>query len=381
MSSSDPRRHRNGSAESSASLRAAPCAENPETPGNPGRRRLLAAGLAGTALALGAPWHAGAQSPAKTPTPPKRLPKLTLAGPFAAVSYPLIRIAESGALADVADTVEFVQWKNPDQLRALAVGKSAQFIAAPSNVAANLYNRGVPLQLLNISVWGILWIISREAHLKRLSDFRGKEIVMPFRNDMPDIMLRIIAERQGINVDKDFALRYVASPIDAMQMLLTRRANHALLAEPAVSVGLRKSGTFPAKVIAPELHRSVDLQAEWGRAFNRPPRVAQAGVCALGEPVIADSALIGRFQRAYAEALAWCKAEPQACGEMIARRIDMLTPEGVADSLRTDAFAFMAASAARPELEFFYQQLLARQPGLVGGKLPADGFYLPAASA
>ena len=32
-------------------------------------------------------------------------------------------------------------------------------------------------------------------------------------------------------------------------------------------------------------------------------------------------------------------------------------------------------AAARPELEFFYQQLLDRQPGLVGGKLPAAGFY------
>lgn len=166
MSSSDLRHHRNGSAESSASLRAAPCAENPETPGNPGRRRLLAAGLAGAALALGAPWRAGAQSPAKTATPLKRLSKLTLAGPFATVSYPLIRIAESGALADVADRVEFISWKSPDQLRAMAVNKSADFLAMPSNVPANLYNKGVPLKLLSITIWGILWVLTRDAKLK-----------------------------------------------------------------------------------------------------------------------------------------------------------------------------------------------------------------------
>lgn len=345
---------------------------------NPGRRRLLGAGIAGVALGATAwPGRVGARTPDPSAAP-GRLPKLTLAGPFAAVSYPLIRIAESGALSDVADKVEFVQWKNPDQLRALAVGQSAEFIAAPSNVAANLYNRGVPLQLLNIGVWGILWLISRDAARKRLDDFRGEEILMPFRNDMPDILFRLTAERLGINPDKDFALRYVASPIDAMQMLLTRRADHALLAEPAVSMGLRKSGAFPVSVVAPELHRSVDLQAEWGRAFGRPPRIAQAGICALGEAVIGNAALIGRFQRAYAEALAWCKAQPQACGEQVVRHIDMLTPEGVADSLDADNFAFETASAARPELEFFFRQLLARQPGLVGGKLPADSFYLPA---
>ena len=351
---------------------------------NTARRRLLAAG-AGLALTASAwPWRASAQPSAAVPAGasiPARLPKLTLSGPFAAVSYPLIRIVEGSMLADAADEVEFVAWKNPDQLRALAVGQSVDFIATPSNVAANLYNRGVPLQLLNISAWGILWMISRDANLKRLSDFRGKEIILHFRNDMPDITFRIVAEQQGINPDKDFTLRYVASALDAMQMLLTRRADHALLVEPAVSVGLRKSAAFPASVVAPTLHRSVDLQAEWGRVFARPPRVPQAGISALGPRSIGNTALIGRFQRAYAEALAWCKANPQACGEMVGRRIDMLTPEGVADSLRTDNFMFMTADQARPELEFFFQQLLSRQPGLLGGKLPADKFYLSAAGA
>ena len=34
-----------------------------------------------------------------------------------------------------------------------------------------------------------------------------------------------------------------------------------------------------------------------------------------------------------------------------------------------------AQNRVTPELEFFYQQLLERQPGLVGGKLPPAAFY------
>ena len=45
-----------------------------------------------------------------------------------------------------------------------------------------------------------------------------------------------------------------------MQMLILRRADHALLAEPAISIALRKTGSFPVKLIAPDLYRSVDLQ-------------------------------------------------------------------------------------------------------------------------
>jgi NitT/TauT family transport system substrate-binding protein len=213
-----------------------------------------------------------------------RQPKLVLSGPFAAVSFPLIHMVESGALKDVAETVEFRSWKDPDQLRVLALDAKSDvdFVAMPTNVAANLYNRGVKLQLINVSTWGVLWMVSREANLKTLADFKGKEILMPFRADMPDIVFQVLAEKQGLDVKRDFTLRYVGSPLDAMQMLITRRADHALLAEPAVSVALRKTKSFPVSVIAPELYRSANLQEEWGRVTQRPARIPQAGMVALG---------------------------------------------------------------------------------------------------
>lgn len=305
-----------------------------------------------------------------------KLQKLTLSGPFAAVSFPLIHMVDSGALKDVAETVEFVPWKDPDQLRVLAMDGKANvdFIAMPSNVAANLYNRGVKLQLVNVSTWGVLWMVSRDANLKTLADFKDKEVVMPFRADMPDIVFQVIAEKAGLDPKRDFKLRYVGSPLDAMQLLIMRRADHALLSEPAVSMALRKTKSFPVSVIAPELHRSVDLQREWGRLLQRPARIPQAGIAAMGQAV-ADPALVERFQKAYAASLKWCEANPDECGAMVARRVEMLSAEGVADSVRVDNTAFVTAQEAKPELEFFFGQLHARQPALVGGKLPDAGFY------
>jgi hypothetical protein len=40
--------------------------------------------------------------------------------------------------------------------------------------------------------------------------------------------------------------------------------NHVL----AVSIALRKTKSFPVKLVAPELYRSVNLQEEWGKLFN-----------------------------------------------------------------------------------------------------------------
>lgn len=305
-----------------------------------------------------------------------KLEKIVLSGPFASVSYPLIHMVESGALKEVAETVEFRPWKDPDHLRQLALEakNGADFVAMPSNVAANLYNRGVKLKLLNVATWGVLWMVSREPGLKTLADFKGKEVVMPFRADMPDIVFQTLAEKQGLDAKRDFTLRYVGSPFEAMQLLITRRADHALLAEPAISVALRKTHSFPVSVVAPELYRSANLQEEWGRVMKRPARIPQAGITALGK-VLGDPVLIEKFQQAYAESLAWCEKQPDACGELVAKRIDRLSAEGVADSVRVDNSVVVRAAEARPELELFFGVLLARQPGLVGGKLPDDGFY------
>lgn len=303
----------------------------------------------------------------------EKLPRLVLAGPFASVSNPLIRMVDSGALNDVAQQVEFHVWSNPDQMRAMSLRSDVDFIATPTNVAANLYNRGADIRLLNVSVWGLLWMVSREPDLHTIADFRGREIAMPFRGDMPHIVFNTLAKRAGLDPDRDFKLRFVASPLDAMQLLILRRVDHALLAEPAVSMALLKTQSFPVSIVAPQLYRSVDLQKEWGRLFQREARIPQAGMALLNlglSPHVVD-----RFMEEYAKAMQWCLDNPEQAGVLVAATIDMLTPEAVASSIGVSQLNTVDASVARPELEFFLQVLLDEAPALVGGKLPDDAFY------
>ncbi|MFP4295512.1 MAG: ABC transporter substrate-binding protein [Halothiobacillaceae bacterium] len=302
------------------------------------------------------------------------LDELVLTGPPAAVSFPLIHMVASGALDDVARSVRFRHWKDPDQLRVLALGGDAQVLAMPTNVAANLYNRGVPLRLLNVSTWGVLWLVSRDDSLKTLADLRGAEIAMPFRADMPDIVFGALARAQGLDPRTDFDLRYVATPFDAMQLLVMRRVDHALLAEPAVAMALRRTGSFPLKLVAPELHRSIDLQAEWGRVFEREARVPLAGITVMGA-ALEDPEVARRIQAAYRDSLAWCQQQAEACGDLVAGQLDMLMPEAVTDAIAVSRLEAVPAVDARPELEFFHRLLMEEAPALVGGRLADDGFY------
>ncbi len=302
------------------------------------------------------------------------LPQLTLSGPPAIVSAPLIHMAQSNALAGVAAKTVFTPWRDPDQLRVLAIGNKADILAMPSNVAANLYNRGAGVQLLNIATWGGAvgghprWAAPNPVGLQGRGNRRA------FSGDMPDIMLQLLCAKQGINAQRDLQLRYVPSPMEAMQLSITRRVRHALLVEPGVSMALRKTQSFPVNVVAPELHRGVDLQQEWGRLFKRPPRIPQAGIAAVGA-VRQRPEVLAAVQKAYAASVAWCRANPLECGQLVAQYVDLLTPEAVADALPHSQLEAVPVAAARSEIDFFYQQLLAQNPSLLGGKLPDAGLF------
>ncbi len=303
------------------------------------------------------------------------LDKLTISGPMAVVTYPLLAMVENGKFAQIAKEVEVKIWQNPDQLRALIVGNTADLIAVPTNVAAMFYNKGIDVKLLNVSVWGILHMVSREKHLKTLADFKGKEIAMPFKGDMPDIVFSELARQQGLDPKKDFMIRYVSNPMDAVQLLVLRRVDHALLAEPAVSMVLYKTKNHTLlKLIAPDLYRSVDLQQEWGKLFTTAPEIPQAGIAAL--PSLRDKPeLLTIFQEEYRQAITWCKEHPAETGKIVVKYIKGLKPVPVANAVGNTLLKFKTTAQSKQELEHFFSVLAASNPKKIGGKLPDDSFY------
>ena len=300
--------------------------------------------------------------------------KIVVAGPFATVSHPIMHMIQTDALKDLDKKVEFRLWKNPDELRALILKGDVDFIALPTNVAATLYNKEVDIKLLNVSVWGILGMISRDPNLKTLKDFKDKEIAVPFRADMPDIVFQELAKKSGLDPKKDFKIQYVASPVDAMQMLILRRVDHALLAEPAISIALRKTKSFPISVVAPDLYRSVDLQKEWGELFQTKAKIPQAGIAYLGDTKGKEK-LINRFLAEYEKSLNWYKQNPKEAAALVVKTLPMLEVLGLADSIEHVSFESIKAIEAKEDLEFFFNILEKSEAKSIGGKIPDLNLY------
>jgi len=310
-------------------------------------------------------------SPASPPA--TRLAKLVLAGPAAVVTYPLLRMIETGALNEYADKVEFRLWQNADQLRVLLAKQEIDFSATPSNLPALMANRGDPVKLLNISVWGILWLVSRDPDVRSFQDLAGKELLVPFQRDLPEVLLDTLLTAQHEETGAPpVKLRRTRDAQDAIARMLTGKGQSALLVEPTASLLLWRAQQQDD--IA--LHRGQNLESAWREQFPDNAELPQAGIMANSH-VSGDPQLNQAVEKAYAESARWCKTHAQSCAELVHRHIPQLPVEPVKNAIELTRLESRPAAQARPQLEALYGLVAERYPQAIGGQLPADGFYGP----
>lgn len=301
---------------------------------------------------------------------PAKLPELVLYGPPATPSVVAAQAVESGALRAIAERVSFRVWRTPDEIRAgFASGKTAASIV-PTYVAANLYNRGAGVRLVNTMTDGLLYVCATDPALDSLAKLKGRKLAVPFRNDMPDHVLATVARATGVSLERDLTLEYAGTPPEAMQLLLAGRVDAALLAEPAATAAVVQ-GTRAGK----RVERVIDMQKAWSAATGGAASIPQAGLAVSA--AFAQSAgaeRITALNAALAEASAWVRANPTSAGKVAASYLELPAPV-IERSIPFSNLMVRSARAARPALTALFKTLLARDPGIVGGKLPDDGFF------
>ncbi len=325
--------------------------------------------LAASILLLSAAIAAGGGNKEQDPGP--RIPRLVLVGPPGPMAIPLVYIAEHNKLADIAEETKFLMWRNPDQLRAIiGGGKEGHFLTMPSNSAAMFYNKGLGLKLLDISVWGILYVISTDPQVKAIVDLKGKEVVVPFKGNMPDIIFNYICRKSSIDTANDITIYYANTPQQAAQLMLSGKKNCALLTEPMATQVLMK-----AKKSGMSIYRSIDIQTEWGKATGLGERIPIAGTAALPS-IKGNSKAIKRFMEEYTQAVEWQKKNPEQAG-ILGSEIEGLGFEAkpVAESIKNTKWDFTQVKDCRKEIEEFFKALKNFNPKVIGGKLPDSGFY------
>lgn len=303
------------------------------------------------------------------PSEQKILEKLTIAGSPIIITVLLAYLFEQPQIKSLAQEVDFRLWKTHDQLRAEAVSRQISISATPTSLAANLYRQGVPIKLLNVLVWGVLYLWSGDENISSWQDLRGKKLLIPFRGGLPSQLFFYLAGENGLNPEVDLDIQYTTDFTQAVQLLLAKKADIALLAEPAgtaAEIQSKAQGT-PIRVV-------LNLQEEWGKTTVRQPRIPQAGTLALSSIIEEHPQVIESVQAELKKAIVWTKDNPTQAAELGTKYLG-LKPKTIELSLTRTQLDMVTGLAAKEDLEFWFSRLMEKNPKLLGGKLPDAGFY------
>ena len=303
------------------------------------------------------------------PTRAQSAKKLTLWGPPVTPSVLLAIAAQEGKAKDIKPFAVEI-WRSPDQLRAGLLNGEIAASIVPSYVAANLYNQGGKVKLFNIMSEGLNYVAAPAADGKplvaNLAELATRRVVIPFKNDMPDLLLQILYKKAGL----EFAnIHYTATPPEALVMFLSGKVDCAMLPEPLLSLAQIKG-----KEKGREILRALDVQQLWGEAFNSAARVPLAGLLFTEEFIAQNSAFIAALDEDLKAAVAWSKANPEKTAELAAKYLPF-PQEALAAGIPHSRFAAIPAASIEAEILTFYTEMHALNAKITGGKVPDAGLF------
>lgn len=259
-------------------------------------------------------------------------------------------------------------WKTPDQLRAGVANGSMPVTMTPSYVAANFSNQGKDVVLANIMTFGLLQLVARDQPLQSLEDLAGKTMVMPFKNDMPDLVMQILCKQAGIDFQA-LDIQYVTTPPEAMALFLKQRAELAFLPEPLTTAAI-----FKGKMSGQNVVRALDFQQEWGRIMNTQPRIPQAGMQIDRKLYRQHTTALNQLLDDITAAVPWIENNPQSAAEIASHYLPIPKPV-LAQALPNAYLTGTRTSDITDEILFFFEKLYQLNPKILGGKMPTKALF------
>lgn len=259
----------------------------------------------------------------------------------------------------------------------LLVSKINEFDIAlmPTNIAANIYNKGEDIKIISVNVHGVLYMVGVE-EITDLNQFIGKTVYNIGQGGTPDITLKYILDQNDIEYTEDendsegkVLLKYHSEGSEVASLLLSDTIDYAVLGEPLVTNVIKQSQSKER-----ELFMALDIQEEWQKAsglgiypqvslvakssfIQKNPRFVQSLIAELNQDI--ESWIIQNTEEARNSITAHGGSLPP------------LTEESVINS----NIRYVSASQAKQDIKQYLQLLFDYNKKSIGEAIPDDGIY------
>lgn len=339
------------------------------------QKTMLAAGAVGAAGLAGGAWWVQTRSQQvredrEQAGANEDLSHLVIYGGPATPSVPLVRLAQSDALAALTQSVRYQMFRGHDELLAGLVGNGWPVSMVPTHLAANLYNKGMPVRYMAVLTWGLVYLVSREPDVASLQQLQKSRLVLFGKNDLYDHLLRDMLKRSGLRPDQDVTIMYTGSPVEAVQWIKAGNADHVLLAEPQCTAALEHA----VQQSGPLLYRGLSL-GDMRKEVYGDDRIPLAGVMLHERVLDSRPELAKAIATALPQAVAWTLENPQAAAQAAGIYFSM-PAQMIAAAIPHSRLTAQRAADCRETLMDYLEMIGRSDAALIGGKVPDGGFFI-----
>ena len=237
--------------------------------------------------------------------------------------------------------------ESPDIARAALIKGEAEIAVLPTISAANLYNKGVRLEMAGCPIWGTLYLVGRTGSNDSTIHIFG-------RGTTPDILTRHYLSNEGQQPPLNYVFQTAG---EITQGLMAKKINRAVVSEPFLTIALRKDTTL--RIIA-DLNRTETSEMGF----------AQTAIVLTPDM----SALRDTLNSLLDESCRFANERPEEAIRILEDKKlfapGMLTPEAI----RRCRLDYKSSQEAQAEIDTFLRLIFQYEPKAIGGKLPDARF-------
>lgn len=256
---------------------------------------------------------------------------------------------------------------SPDEIVAAIASGSADIAAAPTNLAATLYNRlNGGVEIIALNTLGVLHILERGDSVRSVSDLEGRTIYATGQGATPEYAARYILDRAGVNA----SLEFKGEHSELAALAAADEVDLVMLPEPfATSLQTQN----------PSWRRALDVTELFDEAVsstNHPDATLSMGcVIARREFVEQHPQAVESFLEAHRQSVEFVLANPEEAARLTEETGLMPSAAVVLKALPGTNITFISGPELRGRVEPFFQILFDANPAAVGGAMPGEDFY------
>lgn len=288
----------------------------------------------------------------------------SLKGP---TSIGLVELMERAENNETENNYSFTMEVAADTLLTMMIQKELDIALVPANVASVLYNKTEgQVVVIDINTLGVLYMLSGDESIEKISDLKGKTIYLTGKGTTPDYVLQYVLEENGLSTE-DVTLEYKAEATEVAAHLTMDENAIGLLPQPFATATMVKND---------KLKTIFDMNTEWEKVVDDKQSMMVTGVTVVRKEFLEENeGAVKLFLKDHKQSAEYVNSNVEKAAALVVKT-GIIEKEPIAiKAIPKCNIAYIDGKEMKTALSGYLTVLFNKDAKAVGGSLPEEDFY------